>query len=70
MMDKVRPLAELARYRARRKLTTQALAEEMGVSRITVWRWENGKRRPDKSYALRLAEMTGVPVLEIMGVTE
>lgn len=69
-MANVRPLPELAEYRERQTppLSRTALARQLGVSRPTIWRWERGVRRPDRKHAPKLAELTGVPVLEIVGV--
>lgn len=40
------------------------LAEELGVAWITVWRWENGKARPDDSsldfYTKQIEELKAV----------
>lgn len=68
----IRPLHELAEYRANHNppLSRSALADMMGVSRAAVSRWEAGKRRPDKQYVPRLAELTGVSPLELMGMAE
>lgn len=71
-MDAPRPLRELKTYRQEHEppLSRSALAKSLGVSRQTVHRWEEGKRRPDKRYVPTLSEMTGVPILELMGIAE
>ena len=33
-------------YRESAGLSLEQVAREMGVTRMTVWRWENGKRSP------------------------
>ena len=63
-----RPLPELTAYRKARKLSRRALGEILGVTETTVWRWEAGQRRPDREFVPALAEMTGVPAAELMGV--
>lgn len=39
---------ELDSYRLENKITQQALAEQLGVSFVTVNRWLNNKTRPSK----------------------
>ena len=39
---------ELDSYRLENKITQQALAEQLGVSFVTVNRWFNGKTMPSK----------------------
>lgn len=43
---------EIKELRQRLKLTQQELADELGVARLTVIRWETGQKRPS-SLALR-----------------
>lgn len=66
----IRPLTELADYRARQTppLSRSALADQIGVSRAAVSRWEAGKRRPDKRLIPLIAELTGVSPLELAGL--
>ncbi|HFI0377029.1 TPA: helix-turn-helix transcriptional regulator, partial [Streptococcus suis] len=44
----------LKELRKEKKLTQEELASEIGVSKITILRWENGERqiKPDKAQAL------------------
>ena len=56
----------LAKYRKNRDITQEALALELGVTPMTIWRWENDKRTPRRVDATRIAEKTGIPVLEIL----
>jgi transcriptional regulator with XRE-family HTH domain len=37
------------------------IAKELGVGRITVWRWENNKGRPEKAKLRLFAAQLGVP---------
>jgi len=55
---KPRKLAELRR---RKGLTQEDLAELLGVTRVTVARWETGKLVPSTSSILKLSEVLGVP---------
>jgi len=51
----------LRRLRKERKLTLSQIAEQLGVSKPTVWAWEQGKARPVESRIEGLAEVLGVP---------
>lgn len=57
----------LKELRKEKKLTQEELAGEIGVSKITILRWENGERqiKPDKSQAL--ADHFGVSVGYLLG---
>ncbi len=57
----------LKELRKEKKLTQEELASEIGVSKITILRWENGERqiKPDK--AQTLADFFGVPVGYLLG---
>lgn len=52
----------LAFCRERAGLKQADLAEELGVSRPLISKWENGKTEPTATQAARWAERTGVPV--------
>lgn len=67
-MTRIRPLPELTKYREDLGLSRGKLAESMGVSAVTIWRWETGERRPARKYVPKVAEMTGIPAVELMGV--
>ena len=60
----------LKELRKEKKLTQEELAGEIGVSKITILRWENGERqiKPDKAQAL--ADFFGVPVGYLLGYEE
>lgn len=49
----------LARLRRSRGLTQPELAALVGVSKTTIWKWENGAASPRRLMALRLEEMFG-----------
>lgn len=67
---KARKLHELVAYRKREGLTRSQLAAEIGVSRITVWRWEEGKQFPDDEYLPMLAQRLGISVPALLGFGE
>lgn len=57
-MQEIHPLRE---YREAKGITATKLAEELGVKRNTIWRWENWKRRIDPSLWDKIHATTGVP---------
>lgn len=50
----------LARMRASRGLTQEAVAYQLRVDRVTVWRWEAGESRPEAWLQPRLAKLLQV----------
>lgn len=56
----------LAKYRAERGITQEALASELSVAGLTVWRWENRERTPRPKDAKRISNHTGIPVGELI----
>ena len=58
---------DLAAIRRRVKLSQDAIGRAVGVSRVTVCRWENGERAPSGAAAVRLAKL--LRELEAIGGT-
>lgn len=60
----------LKELRKEKKLTQEELAGEIGVSKITILRWENGERqiKPDKAQAL--ADYFEVNPAYLLGFTD
>ena len=56
----------IKQYRTQKGVTQQQLADEIGVSRQSVVRWENGFTVPSMYYAQKLADCFGVTVTELM----
>src|SRR5262245_34037760 len=54
------PIHPLKAYRDRRGLTQVALARALGVSKITISRWETGARRIDGALVAEVAQKTGI----------
>lgn len=50
---------EIRGWRVSRGLTQAALASKLGVSFMTVNRWENGKFAPSAPFATKLAKLMG-----------
>lgn len=47
------------------KLSQEALAEKLGVARLTVVRWENGQRKIEGDRILRVTKVTGIPARDL-----
>lgn len=60
----------LKELRKEKKLTQEELASEIGVSKITILRWENGERqiKPDKAQAL--ADYFGTNTAYLLGYSD
>lgn len=41
------------------------MAQQLGVSRLTVLRWESGIRKIDESKVSNVAKITGIPAKEL-----
>ena len=69
-MKRSHTMNRLKELRKEKKLTQEELAQEIGVSKITILRWENGERqiKPDK--AQQLADYFGVSVGYLLGYEE
>jgi transcriptional regulator with XRE-family HTH domain len=52
-------------YRKTRKLTQTMLAQELGVTSISVSRWETGSRKIDLDLLSEIAKKTGIPKLKL-----
>ena len=60
-------LGEVIReHRARCGMTQEFVAEQLGVSRQAVSKWENGTSEPATSNLLALAKLFGVPAEELL----
>lgn len=59
----------LKELRKEKDLTQKELADEIGVSKITVLRWENGERDIKTEKAQALADYFGVSVGNLLGYT-
>ncbi|MDE8654393.1 helix-turn-helix domain-containing protein [Novosphingobium album (ex Liu et al. 2023)] len=56
----------LQRLRAQARLSLAALAARLGVSKPTVWAWEQGRARPVESRMAELAEALNVSLGELL----
>ena len=55
----------IAEWRDRKGLTQQQLGDRLGVSDVTVSRWETRSRRPDGSTLAAICEALGIPITAI-----
>lgn len=60
----------LKKYRDQHGLSQAQLAEILGVTNSAVSRWEAGVRWPEQSQLRKLAEITRIPVSELLGFLE
>ena len=60
----------LKELRKEKKLTHEELAQAIGVSKITILRWENGERQIKPEKAQQLADYFGVSVGYLLGYEE
>lgn len=67
MKEKMNRLKELRKDRG---LTQAQLAEKIGVSKITVLRWENNERQIKEDRAKELADFFGVPIGYLLGFSD
>ena len=55
-------------YREQRGISRQELADLMGVTRQTVFRWEHGDRLPDILTFMQLSRLLGVEINDMLGL--
>jgi predicted transcriptional regulator len=54
-------MKELRTYRKKHNLSCAALGELLGVTRVTVFRWEDGSRKVAISLVNKVSSLTGIP---------
>ena len=62
---KRQPRLFVAEWREKKALTQQQLGDRLGVSDVTVSRWETKSRRPDGSTLAAICEALGIPITAI-----
>lgn len=55
----------IRQWRNANNVTLAALAEQIGVIVVTVWRWEHG-RLPDRAYWARIEAVTGITAAQLV----
>ena len=58
----------IKRYREKRNMTQQELAERLGTNVRNIRRWENGEAVIDVLKAMKIAEILGYSIEEIFGI--
>lgn len=53
---------KITKARLRQNLTQRELANLIGVSHVTIFRWENGDRTPNVNHLANLANVLGEPI--------
>ena len=59
------PRIFIAEWREAKGLTQEQLGARLGVSDVTVSRWETGKRKADKDVLAAICEALGIPLAAI-----
>jgi len=57
----------LRKYLKTRRITQAEFARQMGVSQPTVWAWMNGTKTPTADKLVRIADLIGATVDELLG---
>jgi len=55
----------LKAYRTSRGISQVALGRELGVSSVTVSRWESGARKIDAALLASISQKTGIPARDL-----
>lgn len=58
----IRMVNQLKLMRSRKGMTQEEVAEQVGVSRQAVAKWEKGETLPDVESCVKLADLYGVPL--------
>lgn len=61
---------QIKKYRKEKKMSQEELAIPLNVVRQTVSKWENNLSVPDAELLIRLAEVLGISVAELLGTDE
>lgn len=56
----------LRKFRGDKALTQAGLADLLGVSEMTISRWEQGERVPPRRYLPKIEEVTSIPPDQIL----
>lgn len=60
----------LKELREEKKLKQEELGEIVGVSKDTIYRWENGKQQPKEEYVMLLAQYLNVSIMYLTGAID
>lgn len=56
----------LRQWRTANSVSVADVAEKIGVTRTAVWRWEAGKREPNRRQRAAINKLTGIPTAELL----
>ncbi len=65
-MKKPQPLHPLRQYREENNLSQEALGVKLGVTGMTIYRWETGDRLPQRGNWPRITKKTGLDPADFM----
>ena len=51
-------------------ISQEELAEKIGTKQSQVWRWESNRAEPRISFLKKIAEVTGVPLIDLIADEE
>ena len=63
-------MLKLKQFREEKGLSLVDVAKRLNVSRITVWNYESGKRKPSFDVLVQLAKIYGCSVNDFVEATE
>lgn len=63
----MKPLRAITEYRENQDppMSREQLGKLLSVNRATVFRWEDGTRRPNRTQVLKLMKVTGLPARDL-----
>jgi transcriptional regulator with XRE-family HTH domain len=61
-------MLKLKEIREKKKIKAKDVVKELGISRITLWQWENGKRSPSIESVAKLAKLYKCSINDIVKV--
>lgn len=59
-------MTEIRRLRRERGLSVKALASAIGVTAMSIYRYEQGRRMPDVDIAAKIAETLGCTIEQLL----
>lgn len=68
LKEDLRDMIEIRNRRTRKGLTQEQIADSLGVKPNTVSQWESGVREPRLIQVVKLAELFGCTVDELLGI--
>lgn len=60
----------LMAFRQDRGLSRAELGAALGVTEVTIWRWETGKRAPRGDDLKRVCDFTGISAAVLLGIEQ